>query len=275
MELCRHRHRMGRKAASVKPAGGGERLRPKGCNRPARLYANRHMSERWRAAGWYILAWAGRVAVALALVLAILVPVYRVVPPVSTLMAYEWVTKLGHIQRTWVPLDAIAPSLAAAVMMSEDARLCSHDGVDWLELNKAVGQQDDRPRGASTIAMQSVKNLFLWPSRSYLRKLVEIPLALYADVVWGKRREMEIYLNIVEWGPGIFGAEAASRHYFHRPASALTLAQATLLAVALPNPLERDPASPGPGLKEMAATVAARVRTSGGYIDCLYPRTRL
>jgi monofunctional biosynthetic peptidoglycan transglycosylase len=219
------------------------------------------------------VAW--RVAVALALVPAILVPVYRFVPPVSTLMAWEWVSRMGRIERTWVSFDAISPSLVATVMMSEDARLCSHNGVDWHEMNRVIVRSDERPRGASTIAMQSVKNLFLWPSRSYLRKLVEIPMALYADLVWGKRREIEIYLNIVEWGPGIFGAEAAARHYFHRSAAQLTLNQAALLAVTLPNPAVRDPSDPGPGLKELAQTVASRARLAGGYIDCLYPRARL
>lgn len=216
-----------------------------------------------------------RVAVAVALVPAILVPVYRFVPPVSPLMVYEWVTRLGKVERTWVPLDAMSPALVAAVTMSEDARLCAHSGIDWHELNKVIERASDRPRGASTIAMQPVKNLFFWPSRSYLRKVVEIPLALYADFVWGKRREVEIYLNIVEWGPGFFGAEAAARHYFHRSARELTLNQAALLAVTLPNPAARDPASPGPGLKELAFAAAARARTAGGYTDCLAVRAPL
>ena len=216
-----------------------------------------------------------RVALVLALVPPVLIPVYRFVPPVSTLMAWEWVTHWGSVERTWVPLAAISPALVTAVMMSEDGRFCSHNGVDWQELNKVIGRPEDRPRGASTIAMQAVKNLFFWPSRSYLRKVVEIPLALYADFVWGKRREVEIYLNIVEWGPGIFGAEAAARHYFHRSARALTLNQAALLAVTLPNPAARNPASPGPGLKELAFAAAARARSAGGYTDCLAVRAPL
>jgi monofunctional biosynthetic peptidoglycan transglycosylase len=216
-----------------------------------------------------------RAALVLVLIPLLLIPLYRFVPPVSPLMAWEWVTRSGKVERTWVPLAAISPALVNTVMMSEDARFCSHDGVDWQELNKVIEQADDRPRGASTIAMQSVKNLFFWPSRSYLRKAVEIPLALYADFVWGKRREMEIYLNIVEWGPGIFGAEAAARHYFHRPAGGLTPNQAALLAVTLPNPIARDPADPGPGLRELAVNIAARARSAGGYVDCLAGRTRL
>ena len=212
-----------------------------------------------------------RVAVIAVLIPAIMVPVYRFVPPVSTLMVFDWVVRGGRIERTWVPFDAVAPALAASVVMSEDGRYCSHNGVDWEELSKVLERSDDRPRGASTIAMQSVKNLFLWPSRSYLRKGVEMPMALYADLIWGKRREMEIYLNVAEWGPGIFGAEAAARHYFHRSAKDLTAGQAALLAAALPNPGERDPAHPAPGLQGLASTIAARARVAGAYIDCLYP----
>ena len=212
-----------------------------------------------------------RAALIILLIPAILVPVYRFVPPVSTLMIVDWVVRGGAIERTFVPLDDIAPTLVASVVMSEDGKFCSHNGVDWAELTKVLDRSDDRPRGASTVAMQAVKNLFLWPSRSYLRKAVEMPIALYADLVWGKRREMEIYLNVVEWGPGIFGAEAAARHYFNRDAKSLTPGQSALLAAALPNPSARDPAHPGAGLRALARTIAARARVSGAYIDCLYP----
>jgi monofunctional biosynthetic peptidoglycan transglycosylase len=119
--------------------------------------------------------------------------------------------------------------------------------------------------------MQAVKNLFLWPSRSYLRKAVEMPIALYADFLWGKQREMEIYLNVVEWGPGVFGAEAAARHYFKRTAKTLSAGQAAFLAAALPNPIARNPGHPNRQLQAIARTIAARARASGAYIDCLYP----
>jgi monofunctional biosynthetic peptidoglycan transglycosylase len=259
---------MGRKAVSgqVAPA-----IAP--CRAPG--YSLSPMSERKHTMVWRVWAVAWRVAAGLALLPLVLVPLYRSVAPVTPLMVYEWLTRGGDVERTWVPLNAISPALVTAVMMSEDGRFCSHHGVDWLELNAVVERPGERPRGASTLAMQSVKNLFFWPSRSYLRKAVEIPLALYADLVWGKSREMEIYLNVAEWGPGIFGAGAAARHYFHRSASALTPAQSALLAVALPNPVERDPAHPGAGLKELAVNIAARAREAGAYIDCLYPRARL
>lgn len=186
-------------------------------------------------------------------------------------MAFEFVTRGGDVERDWVPLAKISPTLVASVIMSEDGKFCSHHGVDWDELSKVLDRSADRPRGASTIAMQAVKNLFLWNSRSYLRKAVEMPIALYADLVWGKYREMEVYLNIVEWGPGIFGAEAASQHYFKRGADSLTASQAALLAASLPNPIARDPGHPGPGLRDLARTIAARARMAGAYIDCLYP----
>ena len=210
-----------------------------------------------------------RVALVLVLIPIVLTPVYAVLAPISTLMIYERIVH-GPIDRRWVPLDDIAQPLVASVVMSEDGRYCSHRGVDWAELNKVLDDLDGRPRGASTIAMQTVKNLYLWTSRSYVRKAFEIPLALYADAVLGKRRLMEIYLNIVEFGPGIFGAEAAARHYFGQSAASLDWSRSALLAASLPNPAVRNPASPGPRMQARAQTIAARARASGAYIDCLY-----
>ncbi len=218
---------------------------------------------------------AGRVALILILIPVVLVPVYRFVWPVSTLMVFDFVVRGGDVQRTWVPFDKIAPTLVASVIMSEDGKFCSHHGVDWDELSKVLDREDDRPRGASTIAMQAAKNLFLWNSRSYFRKAIEMPIALYGDFVWGKEREMEIYLNIVEWGPGVFGAEAAARRYFKRGADQLTAGQSALLAASLPNPGVRDPSRPTPALQALARTIAERARMSGAYIDCLYPRRPL
>jgi monofunctional biosynthetic peptidoglycan transglycosylase len=117
--------------------------------------------------------------------------------------------------------------------------------------------------------MQTVKNLFLWTSRSYVRKAIEIPLALYANLVWGKRRTMEIYLNVAQFGPGIFGAEAAAQAYFKRPAKDLTARQAALLAATLPNPTVRNPGKPSRTLEIRARRIATRARQSGAYIDCL------
>ena len=209
-----------------------------------------------------------RVLAVLVLIPIVLVPVYRVANPVSTLMIYDRLTG-GAVERTWMPLDDIAPSLIASVLMSEDGKFCSHRGVDWDEMAMVLDENEDRPRGASTIAMQTVKNLFLWQSRSYLRKAIEVPLALFADAVWGKRRTMEIYLNVVQWGPGIFGVEAAAQHYFGRSAGRLTGTQSALLAATLPNPDARDPAQPTRNLSALAGRIAGMARASGAYTGCL------
>jgi monofunctional biosynthetic peptidoglycan transglycosylase len=156
-------------------------------------------------------------------------------------------------------------------MASEDARFCEHRGVDWRALDAVIDEAGGPTRGASTIAMQVARNLFLWTPRSYVRKGLEIPLALYGDLVWGKHRQMEIYLNIAQWGPNIFGIEAAARTYFARAAKDLTAAQAALLAVSLPNPIIRNPANPSQGVRALARRIAARARQMGAYDACLYP----
>ena len=205
----------------------------------------------------------------------VLVPLYAIpgVRPLSTLMIADHFT-FRPFQREWVGIDEIAPVLVRSVMMSEDGRFCAHGGVDWGALNQVVEAavaDGEAGRGASTIPMQTVKNLFLWNGRSFVRKGLELPLALYADALWSKRRTMEIYLNIAEWGPGIYGVGAASRFYFNRPAKSLTARQAALLAVTLPAPSRRDPAHPSKGLARLARTVEARAKASGGYIGCLAP----
>ncbi len=212
----------------------------------------------WRL-GW-------RVALVLVLLPLLLVPLYKAVPPVSALMVGSVLAGAGA-QRTWVPLSEISPHLVAAVVMAEDGQYCAHGGVDWEEMGKVLGA--DRGGGASTIAMQTAKNLFLWPQRSYVRKGLEMPLAIYADFVLGKPRQLEIYLNIAEWGPGLFGVEAAAQHYFGRPAARLTPRQSALLAGALPQPGVRNPAKPGPVLERAARRIAVRAQAAGAYTGCL------
>lgn len=215
-----------------------------------------------------------RLLVALALVAAlplVLVPVHALVRPVSTLMLWDLATFKGY-SRTWVGFDAISPHLVRSVMMSEDGRFCEHGGVDWSALGLVLDQSDeDGPaRGASTITMQTVKNLYLWPSRSYLRKGLELPLALYADLLWSKRRTLEIYLNIAEWGPNLYGAEAAARAYFGKPAAELTRREAALMAAALPNPIARNPARPTARQRGIARIVERRAAQSGAYVGCVF-----
>ncbi len=219
----------------------------------------------------FSLAW--KLAVALALIPVILVPVYAVVSPVSTLMLWRWATG-ERVVREWRPLEAIAPELVRAVIVGEDARFCAHRGVDWGELREAMEEVDDLAdaRGASTIAMQTAKNLFLWPGRQYLRKALEVPIAYYINFVWSKRRLIEIYLNVAEWGPnGEFGAEASARRAFRKSARALTANEAALLAAVLPNPIRRDAARPGRLLSGIAARrLAATMRNGTVAAACIY-----
>jgi monofunctional glycosyltransferase len=218
--------------------------------------------------------WIRRIAVVVVLVVVAplaLVPLYATVPPVSTLMLADY-ARFSPPDRRWVSFEAISPHLVRAVMMSEDGRFCEHAGVDWNELSAVLETADagGPSRGASTIPMQTVKNLFLWPGRSYLRKGLEIPLALYADLVWSKRRMMEIYLNIAEWGPGIYGAEAAAQVHFGKPAAALTLRESALMATALPNPLARNPGNPSRRHANIARIVERRAAQSGAYVRCVF-----
>jgi monofunctional glycosyltransferase len=187
---------------------------------------------------------------------------YTTVTPVSTLMAWRTVTG-QRVDRQVVRLGDVAPVAAATLIASEDSRFCSHRGVDWRELAAVMDDEDGPARGASTLTMQVARNLFLWQGDSgptaYLRKGLEIPLALIIDLVWSKRRMMEVYLNIAEWGPnGEFGIEAASRRAFGKPAARLTAGEAALLVSVLPNPILRDPRSPGPGVRRKAAIVSRR-----------------
>jgi monofunctional biosynthetic peptidoglycan transglycosylase len=175
-----------------------------------------------------------------------------------------------RVQQRWVPLNRISPALQQAVIMSEDGRFCRHSGVDWGEMAAALDSaRDGAARGGSTISMQVVKNLFLWPSKSYVRKAIEIALAYGIEAAWPKRRVLEIYLNIAEWGPGIFGAEAAARYHFHKPASLLTAREATLLAVSLPNPFDRRAGNPGPGTLRLADNLSLRMRAAPGNFACV------
>ncbi len=215
-----------------------------------------------------------RIAAALVLIAAIPLAIgalYRIeaVHPVSTLMLAAWLSG-GEVDRRWVEIEDVAPVLLHSVIMSEDGQFCSHRGVDWRELNAVIDNALDgeKVRGASTLTMQTAKNLFLWNGRSYVRKAAEIPIAVYLELALPKKRILEIYLNIAEWGDGVFGIEAAAQRHFGRPAAKLTARQAALLAASLPNPIERNAARPGPGLQRLAGVIERRARKAGGYVGC-------
>ncbi len=203
----------------------------------------------------------------------ILVCAYRFInPPLSTFMAGRLLSG-GQVRQQWVPLENISRHLPAAVIAAEDSRFCEHWGVDWNAVEKVWedAERGRKLRGASTIPMQTTKNLFLWPGRSYVRKVIEVPLAYVMTLFLPKRRLMEIYLNIVEWGPGIFGAEAAARHHFKTSASKLTPQQAALLAASLPNPAIRKAGRPGPKTQRIANVIVVRMRISREHMGCLRP----
>src|SRR6476661_7708991 len=220
----------------------------------------------FRLVRWLIVA-----VVAVLLLPYLLTPLYRVADPVSTPMLARWV--LGkRVDRTFVPLERIAPVLPRSVIASEDGRFCSHHGIDWTELRASIEDAEDitEARGGSTITQQTAKNLFLWPGRSFIRKGLEFPLALWIDLVIPKRRVMEIYLNIAEWGPnGEFGIEAGSRYAFNKPAAQLSAGEAALLAAMLPNPRRRSAKQPRPGVQRIAGIVQGRAARSSSLDACL------
>jgi monofunctional biosynthetic peptidoglycan transglycosylase len=223
---------------------------------------------------WSRLAWAVLVAALIVLLLPyLLAPLYRIVTPVSTLMLARWLTG-RNVERSYVPIDRLAPTLPLSVLAAEDDRFCSHHGIDWQEIHAALQEADDisEARGGSTITQQTAKNLFLWPGRSFVRKALEAPLALWIDLVLPKRRIMEIYLNIAEWGPhGEFGAEAGARAAFGKSAADLDRREAALLAAILPNPVRRSARRPGPGVRRLAGIYEARARNAAALAGCIVP----
>lgn len=200
-----------------------------------------------------------------------LTPLYLVGRPVSTVMLWRWATG-ASVERDWVSIDAVPPVLLFSVIAAEDSRFCTHHGVDLEEIAEAMDDAEDggRLRGGSTITQQTVKNLFLWSGRSVVRKLLELPLALWMDLILPKRRIFEIYLNIAEWGPdGQFGAEAGARYAFDKDAWDLTPLEAGLMAATLPNPVTRDAGRPSPGLRRLAGIYQGRAHTVVAAAGCL------
>src|SRR3954451_15877197 len=195
----------------------------------------------------------------------LLTPLYRAGHPVSTLMAWRWISG-APVSRQWVDLASMSQALPRSVVASEDAKFCSHHGIDWDALRDVIDDAEDGEpaRGGSTITQQVAKNLFLWQSRSFVRKALEFPLALWIDLVLPKQRILEIYLNIAELGPsGQFGAQAGAAYAFGHPASALAAREAALLAAILPNPIRRSARNPGPSVRRLAGTYMARAQASG------------
>ena len=172
--------------------------------------------------------------------------VYRFAMPPATYLTLRDRIEGKDVQRQPVRLTDVSPHLSRAIIASEDQTFCMHNGFDWAAISKAqdYNEQSSRTRGASTITMQTAKNAFLWPSRTWVRKGAEAYFTLLIEGFWPKRRILEVYLSVAEWGPGIFGAEAAARYHFGKPASRLTAYESALLAAALPTPLRSQPGRP-------------------------------
>ena len=189
---------------------------------------------------------------------------YRAGHPVSTLMAWRYLTG-APMSRQWIDLNTMSPALPRSVVASEDAKFCSHHGIDWTALREVIDDAEDGEvaRGGSTITQQVAKSLCLWPDRSVIRKALEFPLALWIDLVLPKPRILEIYLNIAELGPsGQFGAQSGAIYAFGHPASSLSPREAALLAAILPNPIRRSARNPGPGVRRLAGIYVARGQAS-------------
>jgi monofunctional biosynthetic peptidoglycan transglycosylase len=229
--------------------------------------ANSSMAHKWR-----------RVAVFCVVVIALLIiapyaiaPFYRFVDPVSTPMLWRWATG-SRVERITTPLTHMSPALPVAVIVAEDGTFCHNRGIDLGAMREALRQSGDigESRGASTITQQTAKNLFLWQGRSYVRKVLEIPLALWLNLVLPKRRILEIYLNIVELGPnGEFGAEAGSRFAFGKSARDLDGREAAELAAILPNPYRRSARTPGILVRRLAGLYERRSEEFSGLAACI------
>ncbi|MDA8585589.1 monofunctional biosynthetic peptidoglycan transglycosylase [Rhodobacteraceae bacterium] len=213
-------------------------------------------------------AWIIRALVSFALAIIVLVGLYRLVPPPSTPYILAEGVRLGGIERSWVPMDQIAPVVARSVVAAEDANFCLHWGFDMSQLRAAIAQGGSR--GASTLSQQTVKNLWLWQGRSWLRKALEGVMTPVVEAFWPKRRILEMYLNVAEFDTGVFGIEAAAQHHFGTSAANLSARQAALLSAVLPNPKERQAVNPSSATQRRAASIVDGAATiqRDGRADC-------
>lgn len=212
----------------------------------------------------WLRRWVLRGSLGLLAIATLLVLLYSVVNPPTTHTIWSEKRRLGEIDQEWVPLADIAPVLARSVVAAEDARFCQHWGIDVQAIRAALAEGGRR--GGSTLSQQVVKNVFLWQGRSWGRKALETLLTPLVEAIWSKGRILEVYLNVAEMDEGIFGAEAAARHYFGVGPDEVSARQAALIAAVLPNPKERSAARPTKFLARRAAQIqdgAATIRADG------------
>jgi monofunctional biosynthetic peptidoglycan transglycosylase len=200
------------------------------------------------------------------LLMALLLLVLRFVPPPTTSFMLQ---SPYPVTQHWINIDKLPPHITLAMVASEDQGFPSHFGLDLTAISKALDQNDDGKglRGASTISQQTAKNLLLWPGRSFVRKGLEAVLTVSLEAIWGKKRILAVYINVAEFGKGIYGVEAASQHYFNKSARQLTTNESARLAVLLPSPRKRDPNNLTPYLRQRVAWVEKQMKQLGsGYL---------
>ncbi|NBV54879.1 MAG: monofunctional biosynthetic peptidoglycan transglycosylase [Proteobacteria bacterium] len=221
-----------------------------------------------------IATWLRRIGLTLAILIALpflLTPLYSILnPPLTPLMVIR-LTQGHHWHQRWTPLNNIPLHAQRAVMAAEDNLFCQHEGFDWKAISRAYqhNQRSKRTKGASTISQQTAKNLFLWPQSSWLRKGLEVPLTWWLETTLSKPRILELYLNIAEWGPGVYGIEAAAKHHFNTRAKNLTPRQSAQLAAILPSPLRWSAKRPGPYVAMRAGRIQTRSYQLGPLFNCI------
>ncbi len=235
-----------------------------------------------RRGGWMrrIMRWLARVLALFIGISVVVTALYRLVPPPITPLMTIRLFEGNWISKDWVPYDEISPNLARAVIAAEDGGFCVHWGFDFGAIRKALrhNEQSRRLRGGSTISNQTAKNTFLWPGDTrlarYARKAIEPYFTVLIELMWGKKRILEVYLNVAEWGHGIYGAEAAAQYHFHKSAADLTRREAALLAAVLPNPLRSSAGKPSSYISRRAGAIQARMNDVADPEGDPCPRTR-
>lgn len=244
------------RASSKKPSPAKEKRKP-------------HLFARFAAGLDWIWRKSLRILALVFLLAVAWVGLYRFVPPPGGIYMLQEYRRIGEIQREWVPMERIAPVMARSVIAAEDANFCLHWGFDMAEIRRVIEQGSNR--GASTLTQQTAKNVFLWHGRNFIRKGLESGFTLLIEALWPKRRTLEVYLNIAEFDDGVFGVEAAARHYFRSSAAELTPVQAARLAAVLPAPKSRNAANPTQFIRNRASSImdGAATIARDGRADCI------
>lgn len=212
----------------------------------------------------WLVRWCVRLSLIAVCIVGLLIMAHSVINPPQTFYMNQEQSRLGSIDHEWVPLEAVAPAMARSLVAAEDANFCAHWGFDMKAIRTAL--EEGSGRGASTISQQVVKNVYLWHGRSWARKALEAAMTPVVELVWSKRRIVEVYLNVAEFDEGVFGIDAAAHHYFGVSPDQLTNLQAARLAMVLPNPKGRSASKPGPRQRKRTSQIldgAATIRRDG------------